>query len=498
MAVYVANKAGRWDALDTWLTSSRPWSEITTTASGWVTATTAPTLVDDVYANGNIVTFSSASGYVHSTRLLTCKPVIINASVLVVRSTGGGFKPDKHAWVYYISSSVIDSGYSTGANVSSQNISIETSQSIFYISSSIYNTGNQSINSIATPTIYITTGMHSSSIYIVGNVYGGGGNIGTVGQVVTANRCNIIITGSVYGGTDSTGVAGAGIYIGTGTFTSCSISGSVYATTGGPGIFAVATGTGSYIQVNGNVVASHATPAISSSVLAGSTHSINIFGNIINHPTTAQQAVVGSRVYLTGSSVSSVQVKSYPNSNIALYDSSTTPDNTPAIANVYKGVVYGNNKTGVLTTPNVSDVRSIITYYTGSVGSTPTSQPGQCYMPHSSSVRFGAPSYDSASTPGAMVVPIQTQVQYGVFFSTGSLTGSYQSTSQYWSTSSNSFTQVSSSGYLLSRSLDTTLGSITSSFVADLNNVNTTSNTIRRMQNVHTTQSVSQSIGSYA
>ncbi len=499
MAIYVANKTGRWDAPDTWLTSSRPWSEIATTASGWVTATTAPTLNDDVYSNGFVVTLSSASGYVHEATTITTRGVYsrISPAAFIIRSADNSyFTMDKHAFTYYITCSSIDGGHTSAtANVSIPVIRVDVSQSIFYISSSLYNSGqvSQFNPSNTYGAIFIMSTAHSSSLYINGDIHGGS-NPGTI-YINSANRCNIIVTGSLYGGQNTTTVAAAIASIG--QFTSCSISGSLIADSG-PCVRI--TNSGSYIRVNGDVYASNSSVAITGSINSALSQSINIFGNIVNHPITAQQAIVGSRVYLTGSSISSVQIKPYPNSNITMYDESLTVDTTPAEANVYKGVTYGNNnsKTGLLTTPNVADVRSNVSYYTGSAGSTPTSQLGQCYMPDSSSVRTTI-NYDVTTnlTGGAMVVPTQNQVQYGVFFSTGSLTGSYQSTSQYWSTSSDSFTQVSSSGYLLSRSLDTTLGSITASFVADLNDVSITSNTIRRIQNIHTTQSVSHSIGSY-
>jgi hypothetical protein len=494
MAIYVANTSGPWDVLSTWLTSSATIDTITPTASGWAVATVLPTMQDDVYANNKNVILQSSS-FVHTARIITNKSLLavpagsVTAVIIASGSStaaSGFFLTSTGSKTYYISCSYFNGNNGTATQMLFVSASATTTRTIVYITGSI-------VHNQDSVTALVNMPGNSSSIYVNGDVIGGG-----VGSAIllAGNQSTVEVTGSVYGGAAATQY---GISM-TGLFATCSISGNLYAKRG-PALHMNSV-TGSRTTIYGDVYASTAYYAISASLNTSSrAHNVYIYGSVINDASTGQTALTGTRFFISSSYVNGtatqVKIKYQPQTTaIALQVSSA--DTTPAAADVYKGVVYGTGQTkiGSLTTPNVADVRSTVSYYTGSVGSTPTSQIGQCYMPHSSSVRVSI-SYDSASTPGAMVVPLQNQVQYGVFFSTGSLTGSYQSASQYWSTSSNSFTQVSSSGYLLSRSLDTPLGSISGTFVTDLNNTATTSNTILRMQNVHTTQSVSQSIGSY-
>jgi hypothetical protein len=455
---------------------------------------------DDVYLNNKTIILQSAS-FVHTARSITNKSLSVSAvgnSTLGIVSSGssttlGFLATSTGSKTYYVSCSYIDGGNTATPQTLFISGSATATRTVVYITGSLVH--NQDSNT----TGLVTMPGNSSSIYVVGNVYGGG-NLACINSAGNYNY--IEVTGSVYGG--GTGATVTTRYHGittTGFFSSCSISGSIYAERG-PALHMNSI-SGSWTQIVGDVYASPQFFAISASLNTGSRpHNVYIYGSIINDATTGQMALTGTRFFISNTYVNGtgtqVKVKYRPQlTPIALALSSA--DTTPAPADVYVGVVYGQaqTKTGILTTPTVANVRSTVSYYAGTAGSTPSQQLGQCYMPHSSSVRTTV-DYDVTTnlTGGAMVVPTQNQVQWGVFFSTGSLTGSYQSVSQYWSTSSNSFTQVSSSGYLLSRSLDTTLGSIIASFVSDLNNINTTSNTIRRMQTVHTTESISQ-IGSY-
>lgn len=496
MAIYVANTSGPWDVLSTWLTSSATLETITPTASGWAVATVLPTMQDDVYANNKNIILQTSS-FVHTARTITNKPLLAvpagTVTAVIISSgssaAGSGFYiTSTGSRTYYISCSYLDGGNGTATTMLHVSGSATTTRTILYITGSIiYN--QDSVSSL------IQSPGNSSSIFINGDVYGGG--VGSA-LVSAGNQTIIEVTGSVYGGQSATSY---GISL-TGLNASCSISGNLYAERG-PALHMSST-TGSRTTIYGDVYASTAYYAISASLNTGSrSHDVYIYGSVINDGVHGQTALTGTKFFISGAYVngSSTQVKiKYQPQTAPIALTLSTTDTTPAPADVYKGIVYGQNngKTGQLTTPKREDVRATASYSTGSAGSTPTLQTGQCYMPHSSSVRTGV-NYDVTTnlTVGAMVVPTQNQVQQGVFFSTSSLTGSYQPVSQYWSTSSTSFTQVSSSGYLLSRSLDATLGSISSSFVADLNNTVIASNTVRRMQNVHTTQSVSQSIGSY-
>jgi hypothetical protein len=397
---------------------------------------------------------------------------------------------------YYISASTI-SGTSE-ANAIAFNVASGATNVTVYLSASIDGGEQYNQNGL------VVISAASCSMYINGNIYGGG--LSSIYSNVSSTK--IFMTGSLYGPNTNVLVFNRAciFFDSNATLSTASILGSVYDQGKAPLISSAASR--SLVEIKGTIVGSSSGPTYSGSMSAALSQSFIISGSVINHPFTGQQAIyTANRVYIHSSSLGSsckIQIKPYPAGNVELVDPNFgTVITYPAENNVVSGYAYGNGQTGTMRTPLPRDVRNEITYTTASrVTSATTSTwqvlqvQGACYMPHSSSVRVGV-SYDSTSTPGAMLVPSQSQTQWGAFFSTSSLTGSYQSASQYWSTSSNSFTQVSSSGYLLSRSLDVALGTITGSFVADLNNINTNSNTIRRMQNVHTTQSVSQSIGVY-
>jgi hypothetical protein len=499
MAIYVANTSGPWDVLSTWLTSSATMDVITPTASGWAVATVLPTMQDDVYLNNKTVVLQTAS-FIHTARSITNKPLngssIGNSTPITIAggssTTLGFLSTSTGSKTYYISCSYIDGGNSSTPQTLFISGSTTTTRTLVYV------TGNLIHNQDSNTTGLVTMPGNSSSIYVVGNVVGGG-NLACINSAGNYNY--IEVTGSVYGG--GTGTTVTTRYHGitaTGLYFSCSISGSVYGDRG-PALH-MNNSTGSWTQIIGDVYASSQFFAISASLNTGSRpHNVYIYGSVINDATTGQTALTGTRFFVSGAYVNgtttNVRVKYQPrNAVLSMLDKNVTSDPTPATYNVYAGISYGNGKIGSLSASNTIHVRSGISYSSGSVGSTPITVYGTCYIPGTESVRRNT-VYDSASFKrGNMAIPGNFEVKFGAFLDFGNQTGSYQSASQYWSTSSNSFTQVSSSGYLLSRSLDVPLGSISRSFVSDLNNVNATSNTIRRMQTVHTTESILQ-IGSY-
>lgn len=483
-------------------------TDITQSNAAWASTSNLPTLEDDVWMDGKTI-YVPPSVPIYANRIFqqrqpdprssaTTAPPIFgyayttgsSANLLSITSSG----------TYYISASVITAG-GNGANSGYGYMLIGAGATIsgvtVYLSASLDASDNYGSSYL----IYVSNA-NSCSIYMKGNVYGGGGNV----IQVNAGRAILSITGSVYGSVFSISgapqTANSAIYATTNaTNFTCSISGSTY-------VNAIqTTPTRSLIIVNGSVNASSFASSIICSSNINLTHSVQIFGNVNNDPVTGQQAISAPRIFITGSSISAIQLKQNPAGNTTLTDTGSSISYTYASQNdVVNGYKYDNNSktgTGLVTGSFAQHVRSAVTFslatkYNDGSGDvwTVRTVSGSCYIPHSSSVRIGV-SYDSASTLGAMQVPTQTQVQYGAFIASGSITGSYQSASQYWATASTAFTKVSSSGYLLSRSLDVALGTITGSLVADLNNTATTSNTVRRIQNVHTTQSVSQSIGSY-
>jgi hypothetical protein len=512
MAIYKPATNGSWNTVQ-WQSVN----DATQSQASWANASGAPTINDEVWLDGKTLTINpniivSASRII-ATRIPNESGFAYTAGLpggvygAVSSSLVGGKLQITSSGTYYITASYI-TGPGTSQNNAVLDITAAASSSIVYVSASI--NANASGDGANTTRI-VSVAANTCSLFINGNLYGG--YYTTAVAIVNTNiaaqpagRSILILTGSAYGAAGTTAIGNTCIYIAS-TLATCSISGSVINNGLNPTILMVSSR--SLVEVRaGSVVSSINAPAISGSMSAPLSQSIFISGNIVNHPKTGQQAIyTANRVYIHSSSLGSsckIQIKPYPAGNVELVDPNFgTVITYPAENNVVSGYAYGNGQTGTMRTPLPRDVRNEITYTTASrVTSATTSTwqvlqvQGACYMPHSSSVRVGV-SYDSASTPGAMLVPSQSQTQWGAFFSTSSLTGSYQSASQYWSTSSNSFTQVSSSVYLLSRSLDVALGTITGSFVANLNDVNATSNTVRRMQNVHTTQSVSQSIGAY-
>jgi len=188
--------------------------------------------------------------------------------------------------------------------------------------------------------------------------------------------------------------------------------------------------------------------------------------------------IVSPRIYISSSNITVATASG--TTTITLPPSNIT-DPTPANTDVYVGIMYGNNnsKTGVLTTPSSSNVRSTITYSSGSIGATPSSIPGAVSMPPQNDVRFGV-RYDTVPSGGAMIVPVASQVSASFGFESYNVSGSYSGSKTFWATPHN--TMTTGVGALISQSLNVRAGSVTSSFIGLLDT--NTSNTVTRLQSI--------------
>ena len=186
------------------------------------------------------------------------------------------------------------------------------------------------------------------------------------------------------------------------------------------------------------------------------------------------------RIYISSSNIAIV-TSSVANGAPYAFGQSNISDPTPATTDVYVGVTYGNNnsKTGVLTTPSSSNVRSTITYSSGSVGATPSSIPGTAAIPPQNDVRFGI-RYDTVPSGGAMIVPVASQVSASFGFESYNVSGSYSGSKTFWATPH--VTMTTGIGALISQSLNVRAGSVTGSLIGLLDT--NTSNTVTRLRSI--------------
>jgi hypothetical protein len=186
------------------------------------------------------------------------------------------------------------------------------------------------------------------------------------------------------------------------------------------------------------------------------------------------------RIYITSSNIAIV-TSSVANGAPYAFGQSNISDPTPATTDVYIGVAYGSNnsKTGVLTTPSSSNVRSTITYSSGSVGATPSSIPGIAAIPPQNDVRFGI-RYSTVPSGGTMIVPIASQVSASFGFESYNVSGSYSGSKTFWATPH--VTMTTGIGALISQSLNVRVGSVTGSLISLLDT--DTSNTVTRLRSI--------------
>jgi hypothetical protein len=162
----------------------------------------------------------------------------------------------------------------------------------------------------------------------------------------------------------------------------------------------------------------------------------------------------------------------------------------PITSSVRSGSKYGSSLeySGSMVVPSANNVRYLTLVDTGS---------GLVYVPETGSVRSSVTSSqtNNVNSTGSIIIPSSSNVLTGIIFNTGSV-GTYASIDQYWNTSSAVVSQTDSIGYVLSSSLNVPFGSIIGSIMSDLSNPNTTSNTVKRMQNIATTSSTNYQFSS--
>jgi uncharacterized spore protein YtfJ len=241
--------------------------------------------------------------------------------------------------------------------------------------------------------------------------------------------------------------------------------------------------TTSSLTITGTVIAGTNAPGIVSTNAAAL---VTINGKIVN--TNGYLGVLSQRLILTASATQAAQwVYQDSTNNNVTFGTSAGSANYPDVSFVRAGVDNGSGiGTGTFVVPAPSNVRNTITY--------DTSSNGTMVVPSYLDVRSGVP-VDSGS--GAIIMPIETQVQFGVTFDSGSSkSGSYDGVSAFWGYSTASMS-VGSIGALITQSLDVRVGTITGSLVAELDNTASISNTVRRIQNAATVQTTGDQLSSY-
>jgi hypothetical protein len=230
----------------------------------------------------------------------------------------------------------------------------------------------------------------------------------------------------------------------------------------------VNSGSGAVLLVSNGTTLSASVDGLNTQVI--------LYGNYSN--TNVRNNIIAPRIYISSSNITFATASG--TTTITLPPSNIT-DPTPTTTDVYMGVVYGNNnsKTGVLTTPSSSNVRSTITYSSGSVGATPSSTAGTVAMPPQNDVRFGV-RYDTVTSGGAMIVPVASQVSASFGFESYNVSGSYSGSTEFWATPHTTIT--TGIGALISQSLNVRVGSITGSLIGLLDT--DTSNTVTRLRSI--------------
>jgi hypothetical protein len=266
--------------------------------------------------------------------------------------------------------------------------------------------------------------------------------------------------------------------------TSFSISGSII---GGAGIGLSTSVPTTPIIINGNVTAGSGAPGISST----STGLVTVYGNLFN--TNGYLAVVASRLRVTGSAQWTVQNLAGANT---ILSATTYPAGTfPAATDVRLGTDNGNGETGQVVIPSRNDVRFGESVDNGS-GVTTT---GLMVVPSSNDVRknifVNTASISGVQATGSMIVPTISQVRLGVLVDSGS--GTFQGISDFWNFATSSITTPGSIGALITSSLNVKAGSITGSFIAELDNTSSTSPTVKRLQNTSTVGTTGDQLSSY-
>jgi hypothetical protein len=188
-------------------------------------------------------------------------------------------------------------------------------------------------------------------------------------------------------------------------------------------------------------------------------------------------------------------VQNLAGSNVSLAASSYPAGTFPNANNVRLGTDNGNGSTGTVQIPNRNDVRFGVSVDDGS-GNTTT---GLMVVPSPNDVRknifVNTASISGVQATGSMIVPTVSQVRLGVLVDSGS--GTFQGISDFWNFLTSSITTPGSIGALITSSLNVKAGSITGSFIAELDNTSSTSPTVKRLQNSSTVQTTGDQLSSY-
>lgn len=182
--------------------------------------------------------------------------------------------------------------------------------------------------------------------YSTGNITINGDVIATGSSNIIDRRAasNITVNGNVYGSVSSSGIGIIAQSVGGGQIT---VNGNVY---GGNTYGILLSSVGATVAINGDVFAA-LSPAVAGS--AFTTLPLRITGNMINSTTT--NAVWHSAVQLLGTN-QYLQAKDNLGNNKFLYSPGTNLGN-PAISDVRSGVTYASGSlTGTLAVPNPSNV----------------------------------------------------------------------------------------------------------------------------------------------
>jgi hypothetical protein len=496
-----------WSVISSWVTSSDG-------VGTWGPANSLPDVTDEVYLDGKSIYWDYATS---EQPLFTTQPIkakfITNRARTGTPSTAasGSISCSIAGVVYNITSSfILGSGSATtfpsttgliNLNSGAHSLTLNISGNIDARSSSVADNtravisanatdlGNFKINIVGNvysgavgSGIYLSSNFYGGVITVYGNVFNSGSGYGIL---CIQRGTTVIITGSVQSsGSNPTILAGNSS---NDTTAQIIVSGSVSVsnsapTTGSAPALSFGTTVLSEGRIIGNVTAGASSSAVGSLSFTPTNHIWYVYGSLISDPTNSRTPIYGGSVYVS---------QSYTINNT---DGTTTlliPQSNPypSITNVRLGSpAYGDSSqyNGSMVIPNVTDVRYSKLVNTGSAT-------GSIRIPSSSDVRYGI-LFDTGSI-GTLIMPSSSFVSKSLVFDNGDV-GTYDGIPDFWGFAVSSITTPGSIGALITSSLNVPLGSISASFINALDDPNTSSPTVKRLQNLARVQDMGDQVAS--
>jgi hypothetical protein len=496
----------------------------------WGTSSQIPTINDDVFLEGNIVRIDSTSINSAVARTIQNRALSPNTAlngttphiypgIKVSASAGSGYvNVTTGSTTINITSSIIYSGQGT-TSTGTITITTGSATTIINISGSIDNTFASTNGTAIFSNVRITCSVNGN-IYTTKNVTGAYGiwfNTSTTANSLlnitgsithktslqTADSYALYMQGTIGGKLNISGNIINDSYTTTTILASnansafITITGSIYQNNRSSVIFLTNTAANPITcSINGDVYSNgYASFGFSALYFTGGTQTVllNINGNLYDNIAYYNTVIGGTstlvRFFHSGSRT--INTTNFSQATLNPPGTILSPGSgLPITSSVRSGSKYGSSLeySGSMVVPSANNVRYLTLVDTGS---------GLVYVPETGSVRSSVTSSqtNNVNSTGSIIIPSSSNVLTGIIFNTGSV-GTYASIDQYWNTSSAVVSQTDSIGYVLSSSLNVPFGSITGSIMSDLSNLNTTSNTVKRMQNIATTSSTNYQFSS--